>query len=560
MSIASLRQLWIFLGLAFALLGAAPALAQVEPAPPPIQLKEGPGDRPLILHATIEGRGGASASGNIQLTSVGRALPVLRVLASDLKCTEQPEAHIERSSVAAPATTSLTADQPQDLRITVSNILRPGTYTGTLRFYVPQQSEQVLSVPMEVRVQARPDVKATYPTLNRQSVRCGGWLSCAIAGMLLPGGVLRADWPVPLENHTLQAVAIEESTLTLRGDKSGEFLPAAALVPEKLAAPMRANQQLSLNLRVNPEKASADSYRGQLRLKIQGSDEPLLINLELGVREGPLLALIVIVLGIGMGRLVRQMETPEVQQQLKLMGRYHAALDRNAKLQDASAASYLQHQLDQIKERIENGRESEQALGTALEQIEARISFLLGLESLVERAAKMRGGERMVAEIAGDVAKARTALLQDKLAEAEELRKKILATLTMDGPMGERGRDGEESVESPAGARLAPLAPAAPAPSKLRRFFGQLLSLLSGLRASSADVRYWFIRPLLAVMLLMLLTLLGLQTLYVNAGSSFGAAGIYDYLGLFLWGLSADVAQRTLNSLPSVGSGAASRG
>ncbi len=45
--------------------------------------------------------------------------------------------------------------------------------------------------------------------------------------------------------------------------------------------------------------------------------------------------------------------------------------------------------------------------------------------------------------------------------------------------------------------------------------------------------------------------LLGLQTLYVNSGATFGVGGLYDYLGLFLWGVTADVAQRTLLNLPA---------
>jgi hypothetical protein len=43
--------------------------------------------------------------------------------------------------------------------------------------------------------------------------------------------------------------------------------------------------------------------------------------------------------------------------------------------------------------------------------------------------------------------------------------------------------------------------------------------------------------------------MVGLKTLYVDNGASFGAEGLYDYLGLFMWGLSAEVAQSTLQNL-----------
>jgi len=45
------------------------------------------------------------------------------------------------------------------------------------------------------------------------------------------------------------------------------------------------------------------------------------------------------------------------------------------------------------------------------------------------------------------------------------------------------------------------------------------------------------------------LLVVGFQTLYVNQGTSFGSNGIFDYVGLILWGLTADVASRGLGNL-----------
>jgi hypothetical protein len=64
-------------------------------------------------------------------------------------------------------------------------------------------------------------------------------------------------------------------------------------------------------------------------------------------------------------------------------------------------------------------------------------------------------------------------------------------------------------------------------------------------------MRFWFFRPVLSVLLFVLLILLGLQTLYVNSGTTFSTGGLYDYLGLLLWGITADVAQCTLLNLPA---------
>ncbi len=64
-----------------------------------------------------------------------------------------------------------------------------------------------------------------------------------------------------------------------------------------------------------------------------------------------------------------------------------------------------------------------------------------------------------------------------------------------------------------------------------------------------AEATYWFVRPLLYGVLLVGLTIVGLNTLYIEKGEVFGARPLSDYLGLLLWGLSADVASRSLSGL-----------
>ena len=60
---------------------------------------------------------------------------------------------------------------------------------------------------------------------------------------------------------------------------------------------------------------------------------------------------------------------------------------------------------------------------------------------------------------------------------------------------------------------------------------------------------YWFVRPVLYGVLLVGLTIVGLNTLYIEKGETFGARPLSDYFGLLLWGLSADVASRSLSGL-----------
>jgi hypothetical protein len=92
-------------------------------------------------------------------------------------------------------------------------------------------------------------------------------------------------------------------------------------------------------------------------------------------------------------------------------------------------------------------------------------------------------------------------------------------------------------------------------PPRKPRWHARALAWLSGINLN-AEVRYWLFRPLLFLVLLLLLVLAGLKALYIDGSASFGSGGLYDYLGLFMWGLSAQIVQSTLQNLRFPGVGA----
>jgi hypothetical protein len=77
------------------------------------------------------------------------------------------------------------------------------------------------------------------------------------------------------------------------------------------------------------------------------------------------------------------------------------------------------------------------------------------------------------------------------------------------------------------------------------------LIFLSGVSSAvRTEATLWVVRPLLSLALLFGLSVVGIRALYVEKGATFGADPFADYLGLVLWGLSADVASRSLSNLP----------
>jgi hypothetical protein len=76
------------------------------------------------------------------------------------------------------------------------------------------------------------------------------------------------------------------------------------------------------------------------------------------------------------------------------------------------------------------------------------------------------------------------------------------------------------------------------------------LIVLSGVSSEvRAEATYWVVRPLLSLALLFGLSVVGIRALYVENGITFGADPFADYWELVLWGLSADVASRSLSNL-----------
>ncbi len=536
------------------LLGLSIFAASAAAAEGPV-LDVDPNDTPLVIRGVLDEQTTAF-SANVRLTVTGGDAEELWLMPTDLQHQENTTVAIDRANVTIPAGIRLSNGQPRDVRITISNIIYPGDYDGELGFLVPGQAkDDALVIPLKLHIGARPEVKPIVANLGVQVVRCQNSIDCALAAWLLPNSVVRDDWDVQLDNRTLLPVEVIEAAIVMQGERTGSTVGINDMI---IAVPhtLPANQVETIALTIFRNRLSPDRYQGMLRLKLENANDPVIVNVALDVRDGPLGPLLVVLAGIIVGRLVRGMETPEARKQVKLLPRFYRLQADSADVTDPSAVEYLSEQLKITKQKIEASKDPEEALAQLLDKLQARIGFLVGLESL-ERQLKSLRLDALSEELKPNIQSARQALLDEKVERAERLRKQVekrLRRVQEDGTMGAAADHFERLLNAlcSSGSDLTATEAAAP----VRRpggdrwgWLAQLMATLSGARLVSADVRYWLIRPLLWLILLGMLVLLGMQTLYVNAGATFGAAGLYDYLGLFLWGLSADVAQRTLQNL-----------
>lgn len=221
-------------------------------------------DRPLVIRGVLAPTSTAF-SGSVRLTATGKEPGELRLLPSNLSTSDDLKAVIDRSSVTIPAGTRLSKDQPQDIRVTISNVQRPGTYKGLLRFQLG--IVDALEVPLELIVIARPVVKPVAPTLTLRLVR-GGPLD-GLATWFLPRSAIRDEWLVSLDNATLSSVQLESATVVMTGEKTGDSIRADEVivgVPQTL----KPGQVTSVPLTVRRTQLAPEHYKGTVRFQVQG--------------------------------------------------------------------------------------------------------------------------------------------------------------------------------------------------------------------------------------------------------------------------------------------------
>ena len=507
------------------------------------------GDDPLVIRGTLTGATG-SFSGNVRITLTGGGTTALRLLPDDLSHDEDSAYDIDRTYITIPGGTSFIENQPRDVRVTVSNVTRPGTYTGELVLYLAEHENPEVdgrALPIELHIDAAPSVTPVEASRSIQVVRCYTAVDCFIARLLLPASVVDDEWAIQLENKTVQPVQVTDFAVLMDGDNTHHVLrttQVSADVPIELPA----SDVTTVDLEIDRASLPSDRYQGSLRFGLEGTDTPVSVTVDLSVRDGPFWPLIVTLLGILGGRLMRQLSTAEAQKQRELVVKYAAVEAKAAKIKDPVAKTQIREQLNQWKDRLDKDEDTQQ-LEQDLTKIEGQIDSLLVLDD-VEGKVSAGGFDSLLIKLEPTLTAARKAALEGNVEEArrlqgeaeQEWQNAARADRSMSGLVDElslMGNVWRDSTDRMGAGEAADIRP-----SLLLRFIGWL----GGARVISTEVE-WVMWQVFSFVFLVALVLVGLKSLYVNAGATFGATGLYDYLGLLLWGFSSTVAQKTLQNL-----------
>ena len=388
--------------------------------------------------------------------------------------------------------------------------------------------------------------------INLQLVNCNSVLDCGIAQLLLPRSAYINQRELRFDNSTKTPVSILNIATVLDGELTGYQLTNKAISVSQDIKSLPANQIVSIPITINRLELPPDRYSGSIYLTLQDRNTRLSLPVTISVRSGPLLPIVVLFFGVILGRLLKYMQEKGEPQAKALQEVYRLQADiKTAKLDD-SEKQLLANMAAEVQTLV--ARQQLETTSTQIQAIRDRLNILVKLEALEEELNQQATSfPTDVDEFTLKIGKVRRFVSQREDDKAKELLQQITSDLDSVSPRGGENAGVEASKRSLQNIVIAmsqTTKSLAPTASNWIEKLSEFMIHLSGVsERATAEATFWVVRPILSLTLLVGISAVGVGSLYVENGATFGARPFTDYFGLILWGLSADVASRSLSNL-----------
>jgi hypothetical protein len=496
-----------------------------------------PGDAPLRIHGRI-GDDTTFVKRLGLMASV--AVPELIFRSTDLLRADGME-QIGRQQVALSAPkVDLAANTPKDVEIKVAGIKHPGTYKGTLYFLKPERGlKAVVTVPIEVTAEGVPKLtqRKGSEAVRIQLFDCIG-PGCWVARLIQPGAFL-STYPLAFDNASLEPFEMT-AAVNATGDVTHGSLGNVLTAQSPVQVPVQ--PVYTLPIAIKDSKPLPDHYIGDVQLKMAVDAPPLKIPLEVNVRTGPIVPIIVLLVGILFGRLLKYMKDKGTPQSDLLLNLYHL----ESRITGSSDAQLLQPMLEVVKALIYDMQVDDAKKEiTNIENRWTQLKTLRGLESTLAP----RSQETDVKAILEKISKARDLIKDKQDQQASTLVAQIQAAVQNLPQPTPALAVAHAMATAQAKKAVADATRTLQGVTETPNWFVRLLSLFTGINGGlRAEVTLRVLRPTIYLLLIGALIILGMQQLYVK-NVAFGSDPVSDYFGLLVWAMSSDVASRTLTSL-----------
>ncbi|MDZ8226524.1 hypothetical protein [Nostoc sp. ChiVER01] len=535
---------WITAALLILLICPAPAVAQTN-----VKIEVDAKDKPLEVKGWL-GEENALIS-NIRLTASGGSITAWTFLPSDLKRTEGDEV-IGRQQIELIGERKLEAGLPTDFQVKLNGVKLPGTYQGQIEILLPSQKRsEALVIPLTVKAKARPALVPVKDSeqVQLQLVRCS-W-DCGLAHLLLPDSAFQAQRLIYLDNPNQATVLLTSAEVILQGKQTNYQITKTEVEPPLSPQTLAANKIISLPLKWERSQIPPDRYTGAVYLTMEGREGRLSIPVDLSMRTGPAMPIFVLLVGIVLGRLFKYMQEKGIPQSDALAKVYE--VENMIAQVDQQDQEILTPMVNKVRNSV--SQMDLETVNADLAKIKERLNCLTSLRKIEQQLEGMEqdpavGGEK---GILAKITEARNRIKSENDDQAKELLQQIQDSLVeISNPMMGADQKPDPSLTAAANEAAAAILAAAGQKTKSNRFawLRRLLIAIAGVSNElRAETTLWIVRPLLSLTLLVGLSLVGIRALYVEKGITFGADPFSNYLELILWGLSADVASRSLSNL-----------
>ncbi|MEZ4771924.1 MAG: hypothetical protein R3D00_02000 [Bacteroidia bacterium] len=448
----------------------------------------------------------------------------------------------------------------EEILIALSQLAKSGVYKGAI-IIDAQDSDCQWTIPVTVDIKDPNQVAIVEEdaTLNLK-MASPSWLNG-----ILPPKINNRTISFRIENTGQSSMEMERFSLTLKGKETGESLSEDDFewTNEDKIIPAGGIGVAQFEVKKD-KKLRPDEYTGRVRLHYKDYPDTSTVSMTVYSRIGVFGAVIALILGIIVGRLMKSVD--QAGPQLELMDKYIPLRTKADRFSDEISRKHVLGELDGIEAEINKVKDEDgkNAVLELLAPTEKKVTQIQQLERLHERIGEQIKNKKISSSLSGDLSSSlqlvRDNILDGKDEEVQTGLARIQGLVASDtessksrsvGGVDIPGADEMIKVEiDKIGVKVDTTGTTTTSDKtfwqKLESVWLRFISFFTGVNAS-ARVRYAYFRPLVTLATFIVVLLLGFQQIYIDGGDTFGSEGLYDYLKLFLWGVISDVFSRTLS-------------
>ena len=552
-------------------------------------------DKEVSLRATIETRP-VEASGQIRV--------VLRGTKGTVKVRLNPLQDGSAAGKQIPASQITVEEKVVErgpvtpLGVTIKGIDRPGTYQGTLNLSLAPAEGAAAHAPVAgqpgaaaqppvagqpgaaaqppVAGQPAPittrDVKLTLYVLVKPQIESPDasvavsfsncTCACGFAELVAPGSLSGDQARVTVINKSPTPLTVT-GRIDLKGATRTRIVQS---VNAKNEVTIAAGGREPILFPFPREKFGADHFTGSVILTARAPNQPTLASVgsdgaitsdnqamltipaTVDVRDGALVAFLVILAGVFVGRLGAILGSASRNARIALYAQY---LDLSAQIEalvDPDAKTHCQQQLTKIWSHLLKEDATDPKFGQQFKDLANEIELFNTLAGLKIQLTTITDTTRRN-DIQGELDKAKNALLDDpaRLDDAKKALKdaqsKITTPLVTPSMAASFAKEVEEAARTIDERKAIEKKPPA-----WQRVIGTVVRFVSGTDTTDTIAfQALVLRPLVWLVSIIVLSFYGLWLFYGGTDhATFGAKGLSEYIALFLWGIAAHTVSLTL--------------